>query len=49
MCDKGHTQQQTQGGYNSSHGHLVQMGQKVRWSISQLFAIYKNMATNHLA
>ena len=43
MCDEGHTQRHTQGGYNSSHGHLVQMGQKY-----QLFAIYKNMATNHL-
>ena len=49
MCDEGHNQRQTQGGNNSSHGHLDQMGQKVRLSISQLFAIYKNMATNHLA
>jgi hypothetical protein len=49
MCGEGHNQQQTQGGgNNSSHGHLDQMGQNVRLSISQLFAIYKNMATNHL-
>ena len=41
MSDKGHIQRQTQGGYNSSHGHLDQMGKKVRLSISQLFAISK--------
>jgi hypothetical protein len=45
MSDEGYNQRQTQCGYNSSHGHLDQMGQKVRLSISQLFAIYKNMAT----
>jgi hypothetical protein len=28
MSDEGHIQRQTQGGYNSSRGHLVQMGQK---------------------
>ena len=48
MCDEGHIQRQTQGDYNRSHGHLDQMGQKVRLSIFQLFAIYKNMATNRL-
>ena len=41
MSDEGHNQRQTQGGYNSSHGHLDQMGQKVRLSISQLFASSK--------
>ena len=48
MWDEGHNQRQIQGDYNSSHGHLDQMGQKVRLSISQLFGIYKNMATNRL-
>ena len=48
MCEEGHNQRQIQGGNNSSHGHLEQMGEKVRLSISQLFAIHKNMATNHL-
>jgi len=37
MCDEGHNQRQTQGDYNSSHGHLNQMGQKERLYISQLF------------
>jgi len=37
MCDEGHNERQIQGDYNSSYGHLNQMGQKERLSISQLF------------